>query len=128
MLTLAQISSILLTVACFTSCLPSSSTPPRHRNVARQLLGSNFGVPNRNATFDYVIVGGGNAGLTMAARLSEDPANSVAIVEAGSFYEITNGNLSQIPADDVSWASKSPSDVNPLIDWGFTTTPQAVRY
>ena len=76
-------------------------------------------------TFDYVIVGGGLAGLTLASRLSEDSKTTVAIVEAGGFYEQLDGNLSQIPALDVRWTSKSPSDVNPLVDWGFNTTPQA---
>ena len=109
------------------SLLVSQSRAYPH-NFPRQLLGSSFGVPEQNRTFDYVIVGGGNAGLTLAARLSEDPRNLVAVIEAGSFYELTNGNLSQIPADDVSWTSKSPNDVNPLVDWGFTTTPQAVRH
>jgi hypothetical protein len=35
-------------------------------------------------TYDYVVVGGGLAGLTVAARLSEDPAISVLVVEAGA--------------------------------------------
>jgi choline dehydrogenase len=64
--------------------------------------------------------------LTVAARLAEDESVSVAVVEAGSFYEIDNGNLSQIPADDATWTGKDPQDVNPLIDWGFVTTPQEV--
>lgn len=34
--------------------------------------------------FDYVVVGAGSAGCAVAARLSEDPATRVALVEAGS--------------------------------------------
>lgn len=103
----------------------SFAAPTNPRLVARTLLGSSFGVPG-DATFDYVVVGGGNAGLTLAARLAEDPNNLVAVVEAGSFYEISNGNLSQIPAQDVYFAGKNITDTNPLVDWGFVTTPQVV--
>lgn len=56
-----------------------------------RLLGSSFGIPGDNATFDYVVIGGGTAGLTVATRLAEQQSGRVAIVEAGSFYEIGNG-------------------------------------
>ncbi|CAF9937390.1 MAG: hypothetical protein ALECFALPRED_007237 [Alectoria fallacina] len=85
--------------------------------------GSSFGTPG-NASFDYVIVGGGTAGLVLAARLSENPSTSVAVIEAGSFYEL-NGNYSEIPALDTLWAGKDPKDTNPEVDWGFDTVPQA---
>ncbi|KAL8720223.1 MAG: hypothetical protein Q9225_002885 [Loekoesia sp. 1 TL-2023] len=78
-----------------------------------------------NTTFDYVIIGGGNAGLTIASRLSEQPSVRIAIIEAGNYYETTSGNFSTIPANDVYYNGKDPKDTNPLLDWGFTTIPQA---
>lgn len=91
------------------------------------LLGSSFGVPGQGVTYDYVIVGGGQAGLTVAARLVEQNAGTVGIIEAGSFYEISNGNLSQVPATDGLFTGKSLNDSQPLIDWNYATTPQTVR-
>ena len=72
------------------------------------------------------IVGGGTAGLTLAKRLAEDPQNSVAVVEAGSFYEITNGNHSQVPGYDLYSTAPSPTDIQPLVDWGLISLPQTV--
>jgi len=91
---------------------------------ARTLLGNSFGVPGRNATYDYVVVGGGNAGLTIATRLVEQKAGTVAVVEAGTFYEISNGNLSEVPATDAIFGGKGATDWQPQIDWGYQTTPQ----
>ncbi|PWY73064.1 glucose-methanol-choline oxidoreductase [Aspergillus heteromorphus CBS 117.55] len=92
------------------------------------LLGSSFGVPGVNATFDYIVVGGGTAGLTLATRLVEQQAGRVAVIEAGGFYEMDNGNLSQVPADDARYIGRSQTDWQPLIDWGYSTTPQAGSY
>ena len=94
---------------------------------AKRTLGSSFGIPGDNRTFDYVIVGGGTAGLVIATRLVEANAGSVAVVEAGSFYEISNGNLSEVPATDGAFAGSGLHDWQPLIDWGYHTTPQVVR-
>lgn len=35
------------------------------------------------STFDYLIAGGGTAGLTLAARLSENPKINVGVIEVG---------------------------------------------
>lgn len=91
------------------------------------ILGTSFGIPGANATFDYVIVGGGTAGLTVATRLAEDPSISVAVIEAGGFYEVDNGNLSVVPGTASYFTGTSPTNFQPLVDWGFLTTPQAVQ-
>ena len=90
-------------------------------------LGSSFGVAE-NATYDYIVVGGGTAGLAVATRLAQNSENQVAVIEAGSFYEISNGNISQIPVFSSFFSGKSISSISPLTDWGFLTTPQPVRY
>jgi choline dehydrogenase len=62
-----------------------------------RLLGNSFGNPGVNATFDYVIVGAGLAGALTASRIATAlPNMTVAVIEAGSFYEISNGNYSQM--------------------------------
>jgi choline dehydrogenase-like flavoprotein len=38
---------------------------------------------DRVNTYDYVVVGAGSAGCVLAARLTEDPAVTVALIEAG---------------------------------------------
>jgi choline dehydrogenase-like flavoprotein len=36
-----------------------------------------------SVNFDYVIIGGGTAGLVVAARLTENPDTTVCVIEAG---------------------------------------------
>ncbi len=115
--------SVLLVFTASVRAAPVQSEP-RHLE-ARSLLGSSFGVPG-NQTFDYIIVGGGTGGLAIATRLAEQRVGSVAVVEAGGFYEIDNSNHTQVPADDGYYVGKETTDWHPLIDWGFVTTPQAV--
>ncbi|KAA8647953.1 GMC family oxidoreductase [Aspergillus tanneri] len=123
------IPNILSAIGVFstvTTAVPvqSSSDGGRVSLHARRVLGSSFGVPG-NQTFDYVVIGGGTAGLTIATRLAEQGAGTVAVIEAGSFYELDNGNLSQIPANDAYYVGKDIDDWQPGIDWGFRTIPQA---
>ena len=65
--------------------------------------------------------------MTVAERLSEDPALSIAVIEAGSFYEIDNGNVSQIPALYTKNFNQTavPENIQPLVDWGYYLAPQS---
>ena len=67
--------------------------------------------------YDYVIAGGGSAGSVLAARLSEDPAVSVCLIEAGG-----NGKsvLIKTPALLAALVRGRPA----LHNWAFSTVPQ----
>jgi GMC oxidoreductase len=75
-----------------------------------------------NSSFDYVIVGGGTAGLALANRLSAN--SSVAVIEAGGFYQAVDNGTAQVPGLDILGAGMSPDDVVDT-DWRFVTQPQA---
>ncbi|PBP21841.1 hypothetical protein BUE80_DR007345 [Diplocarpon rosae] len=91
---------------------------------ANQPRGNSFGIPGVNETYDYIVVGGGTAGITLAARLAEDSRNfSVAIIEAGGFYEFENGNLTEIPGYN-GWSTHIDETRPSLVEWDIETTPQ----
>jgi choline dehydrogenase-like flavoprotein len=73
-------------------------------------------MPNKTA-FDYVIVGGGSAGSTLAARLTEDPSVSACLLEAGG-----NGDhiLIRAPAATVAILP----GYGKISNWAYKTVPQ----
>src|SRR3984957_18880474 len=67
-------------------------------------------------TFDFVVIGGSSGGCAVASRLSEDPATSVALLEAGG--------------TDDNWGVTAPGAMILMIagktnNWAFDTVPQA---
>ncbi|KAI0072989.1 alcohol oxidase [Panus rudis PR-1116 ss-1] len=66
--------------------------------------------------FDYIVVGGGTAGLTVAAGLSKDPKNSVLVLEAGE-ANLNDPNLLRPASYGSHFGNKSYA-------WDHTTTKQ----
>jgi len=64
--------------------------------------------------FDYVIVGAGSAGCVLAARLTEDPEVSVALIEAGPADT----------ADEIHIPVGFPSLFKSRWDWDYDTEPE----
>ncbi|KUJ18946.1 glucose-methanol-choline oxidoreductase-like protein [Mollisia scopiformis] len=65
--------------------------------------------------YDFIIVGGGTAGLVLANRLSEDPNIQVLVLEAGE-------NL--IDDTKIKVPGAMATNLGGRADWGFKTTPQ----
>lgn len=74
-------------------------------------------------SYDYVVVGGGTGGNAIGVRLAE-AGFSVAIIEAGLFYELGKPILGSTPAGAFFGVGGELIDQVPTVDWGFVTEPQ----
>jgi choline dehydrogenase-like flavoprotein len=70
-------SGLLGSIVLAALALGSSASPLTRRQVTTDASVLN------GATYDYLIVGGGTAGLALANRLSADAGTSVAVIESG---------------------------------------------
>ncbi|ORX95254.1 hypothetical protein BCR34DRAFT_525573 [Clohesyomyces aquaticus] len=73
---------------------------------------------NSNATtFDFIVVGGGTAGLAFSSRLSQSlPQSCILVLEAGQ-----DGRLEP----DIYIPGRKGSTIGTKYDWNLTSTPQA---
>ena len=82
------------------------AAPLRHRGVRGGVMAD---------AFDFVVVGAGTAGCVLAARLSEDPRNSVCLLEAGGE---DRHPFIHVPA------TVGAAIARPSLNWRFMTVPQ----
>ncbi|KAH7121277.1 glucose oxidase [Dendryphion nanum] len=83
--------------------VPLTAAIPSWPKLARQVRNET----TIKDTYDYVVVGGGTAGLTVADRLSEDGEYSVLVIEHGYFYNTSD-----------------PRDLRPSRQYNISSIPQ----
>ena len=69
--------------------------------------------------YDFLVIGGGTAGLVVAARLSEDPNVQVLVIEAGT-------NHIEDPRVKIPALYQALKDTE--VDWSFRTEAQVNHF
>ncbi|KAK8013917.1 Choline dehydrogenase [Apiospora arundinis] len=87
-------------------------------------IGQLKGTLGDQESFDYIVVGGGTGGNTIAYRLAE-AGFSVAVIERGLSYEVGKPIVGPAPLGDIIGVGSNPIDSIPTVDYGLVTEPQA---
>src|SRR5439155_14739154 len=72
-------------------------------------------IEQRTIEADFIVIGAGSAGCAVAARLSEDPATRVALIEAGGddrngWIDIALGFGKTFADPSVNWCDETERD------------------
>ncbi|XP_017142444.1 glucose dehydrogenase [FAD, quinone] isoform X1 [Drosophila miranda] len=96
---------------------PGRGRAPEIEELRRLGIGNVVNVPLYSdaplGSYDFIVVGAGAAGCTLAARLSENPQWSVFLIEAGGVENI----MHQVPL-------MAPSLQTTASNWGYLSQPQ----
>lgn len=121
----AVLSTALLSFSfSFVSAVPIADGTPSNSTIRKRASGvtwNPWGAAYQ--TYDYVVVGGGLTGITVAARLAENPATTVLVIEAGGdnrwdprVYDIYN--YGQAFGSELDW--QYPTDAGKTMVAGKT--------
>merc|ERR1711939_1178587 len=75
---------------------------------------ANMPAKDQNAKYDFIIIGGGTAGLCVAGRLAENTSNSILVIEVGK------GN--PLEEEMISTPALAFHLPETEYDWGYETT------
>ncbi|KAJ9127369.1 hypothetical protein QFC24_000776 [Naganishia onofrii] len=108
---LIKLSATVSLLASSALALPSTTS---NAHAKRDVIYT--GATVNGQTYDYVIAGGGLAGMVLAGRLSEDSNRRVLVIEAGYDEE---------GRQDVTDPSRYQSTFNTWLDYAYQTIPQS---